>query len=254
MKYFFLPTMLILIASCTGTNEAKYPPINVKVTPKTYQHASQPTNQDSSAIATYKVSYHAFEGLDKKVQQKVTYKLDSILTQGYSEGLPLTIQQASQEFVHQFEEYQMEDPQSKQGWYFSATVGVNILSDSLISMVIFRDEFTGGDHSNTRTDFLNINPHTGENVLLAHELEAGFENDLTAIAEKIFRNVRQIPEAASLSSSYFDFPENKFRLTNTYGFTKRGIVFYYNNYEVAPYAMGPTEVTVPYEKIKDWLQ
>jgi hypothetical protein len=255
MKYPLLASVLALvIASCTGTKEAQYPPLNLKVAAKTFQFSSAQVDGDSSAVASYKVNYPVFEGLDEKVQLKVTYKLDSILTQGYSEGLPLTIQQASQEFVHQYEEYKMEDPQTKQGWYFSANVGVNILSDSLISMVIFRDEFTGGNHANRRKDFLNINPHTGEDVFLAHELEEGFENELIVIAEKTFRAVRQIPETASLSSSYFDFPEDKFKLTNTYGFTKHGIVFYYNNYEVAPYAIGPTEVIVPYAKVRDWLR
>ena len=33
-----------------------------------------------------------------------------------------------------------------------------------------------------------------------------------------------------------------------------GIKFYYNAYEIAPYAAGPTEITIPYESLKDILK
>lgn len=255
MKYFLVLAVLALfVASCANSKESVRPPLNVKANMKVYQFASTPHQGDSTVVAKYKVNYPEFEGIAPAVAKKITFRLDSILTQGYSEGMPLTIEQASQEFVNQFEEYQLEDPQSKQSWYFNAIAGVNIVSDSLISIAIFRDEYSGGAHSNKRTDFLNIDPHTGDEILLAHELQEGFEDPLTKVGEKIFRTVRQIPDSASLSNSYFEFPQDKFRLTKTYGFTKNGILFFYNNYEIAPYAIGPTEVLVPYSEIKDWLR
>ncbi|RAV97947.1 DUF3298 and DUF4163 domain-containing protein [Pseudochryseolinea flava] len=254
MKYPLRAFVLALaVMSCTN-KKVSGPALNIKTTMKVFEFASTPQQEDTTVVASYKVTYPVFEGVDENVANKITFKIDSLLTQGYSEAMPLTIQQASQAFVHQFEEYQMEDPTSKQRWYFSGIVGVNIVSDTLISLAIFRDEYTGGGHPNTRTDFLNIDPHTGDDILLAHELEEGFEAPLTVVGEKVFRTVRQIPDSSSLSNSYFEFPQDKFRLTKTYGFTKKGILFFYNNYEIAPYAIGPTEVLVPYSEIKDWLR
>jgi len=254
MKYpVLIPVLALFVASCTSSKD-DHPSLDVKATMKVFEKRSSPQHGDTTVVAKYKVTYPVFEGISSDAAKKITVKLDSILTQGYSEALPLTIEQASQEFIRQFEEYQLEDPESKQQWSFNAIAGVNIVSDTLISVAIFRDEYSGGAHSNSRRDFLNIDPHTGDEIFLAHELEDGFEAPLTAIGEKIFRTVRQIPDTASLSNSYFEFPQNKFRLTKTYGFTKNGIVFFYNNYEIAPYAIGPTEVLVPYAEIKDWLR
>ena len=35
--------------------------------------------------------------------------------------------------------------------------------------------------------------------------------------------------------------------------SSEGITFYYNIYDIAPFAMGPTEVMVPYSQLKPWL-
>jgi hypothetical protein len=42
-------------------------------------------------------------------------------------------------------------------------------------------------------------------------------------------------------------------MNDNYGFTTQGIVFVFNSYEIASYAEGPTEILIPYEKIRDWL-
>ena len=77
---------------------------------------------------------------------------------------------------------------------------------------------------------------------------------LTQIGDKIFRQAKQLSDTASLIDNYFEFPEDKFELNKNYGFKKEGIVFYYNNYEIAPYAAGPTEVLIPYNELKDWVK
>jgi hypothetical protein len=77
---------------------------------------------------------------------------------------------------------------------------------------------------------------------------------LTKIAEQIFRKVKEIPDTASLNENYFEFPDDTFQLNKNYGFKKEGIVFYYNNYEIAPYAAGPTDVVIAYEHLKEWLK
>jgi hypothetical protein len=85
-------------------------------------------------------------------------------------------------------------------------------------------------------------------------LKEGYEEKLTQLGEKAFRKERALTDTASLQKNYFEFPANKFTLNQNYGFTKEGIVFYYNSYEIAAYAAGPTEVIIPYEEIKGWLR
>ena len=41
--------------------------------------------------------------------------------------------------------------------------------------------------------------------------------------------------------------------TENFYLTPQGITFYYNIYEIAPYVMGPTSITLPYERIQHLL-
>nr|MCU0409966.1 RsiV family protein [Bacteroidales bacterium] len=78
----------------------------------------------------------------------------------------------------------------------------------------------------------------------------GYENELNNTAEKIFRAEKQLSPDANLESEGFWFEGNKFYLNKNFGIKNDGLVFYFNSYEIAPYAMGPTEIKIPYATIK----
>ena len=73
-------------------------------------------------------------------------------------------------------------------------------------------------------------------------------------AEKEFRKVRELSDTASFISHGFEFEDDRFSLTENYGFAPEGIVFVYNSYDVAAYAIGPTQIIVPYEGLREWLK
>jgi hypothetical protein len=176
-----------------------------------------------------------------------------VITQGYSEGLPQSFVQTADVFVEEYQNFRDEMPEVGLGWYFDAMVDVTITSDTLISMSITRDEFTGGAHPNASRVYLNIDPRNGSKVTLDDVLKPGYYNTLTQEGEKSFRQYHELADTASWQANYFEFENNQFALNDNYGFTEDGVVFFYNSYEVAPYAVGPTEVLIPYEKLKDWL-
>jgi hypothetical protein len=71
---------------------------------------------------------------------------------------------------------------------------------------------------------------------------------LTQIAETHFREVRKLAPSADLKEAGFDFPDNRFRLNDKYGFAGKSLIFFYNDYEVGPPYMGATEVEIPIPK------
>ena len=81
-----------------------------------------------------------------------------------------------------------------------------------------------------------------------------FETELVKAAEAAFRKQRELSPESDLLENGFEFPDNRFRLNDNYGFTNDGVVFFYNSYEIAPYAAGPSEVFIPYSEISDWLK
>ncbi len=78
----------------------------------------------------------------------------------------------------------------------------------------------------------------------------GYETELNNIAEKIFREQNKIPAGTDLNAAGFWFEDNKFEVSDHFAILNKGLLFYYNAYEIAPYAFGPTELIVPYNEIK----
>ncbi|MFZ6013440.1 MAG: RsiV family protein, partial [Bacteroidota bacterium] len=111
-----------------------------------------------------------------------------------------------------------------------------------------------GAHGGAGTYFINMNPQTGKEVKLDDILKSGYANVLLKEGEKAFRMVRDLADTTSFYDYGFEFPDNKFQLNDNYGFIQEGIVFFYNRYEIAPYAAGPTQIVIPYEKLRGWLK
>jgi hypothetical protein len=166
-----------------------------------------------------------------------------------------SLQQIGDNFVREYDDFIKEMPDAaSMGWYYNGDVSVEVLTDTLISMTVHQDYFTGGAHGGADTYFININPSTGAEFTLDNLLKNGYQEALNKIGEEVFRQVHELPDTASLNENYYEFPDDTFQLNKNYGFRKEGIVFYYNNYEIAPYAAGPTEIVIPYERIKEWIR
>ncbi len=259
-NHFFLAVGVALcLASCgkkeTQQEETKSVGPSYTFELRNFKLNSDNCKADSAHCASYEVSYPEFTGLDSAVTNKIRYKIDSVLSAGYSEGLVQTFEQNGKLFIDEYQNFIKEDPEPiGGGWYYSANVNVEQSLDSLLTLSIYTEDFAGGAHPNSATIYLNINPKTGARVSLNDVLKPGYTNALTQAAESIFRKKRELADTASLKNNAFDFPDDKFQLNKNYGFAKDGIVFYYNSYEVGAYAAGPTEVIVPYTEIKDWLK
>lgn len=209
---------------------------------------------DSLQCASYEVNFPEFSGLDSTVAKKIRREVDATVSMGNPEAVGKTMNQIGEEFVRDYEDFKKEMPDASGGWYYNADVSVSLLTDTLISLTVAEDYFTGGAHGGSGTYFININPETGAEFTLDNLFKPGYIEPLTNAGDEIFRRTRELADTASLNENYFEFPDDKFQLNQNYGFTKEGIIFYYNNYEIAPYAAGPTQVLIPYQRIKEWIR
>jgi hypothetical protein len=245
----------LLFASC-GKKEAQQETRQaIAFELKSFKLYSDNCGNDSSKCASYEVSYPVFTGIDSAVAEKISYRIDSVLSIGFSEGLVQPFEQNGRLFIDQYQEFAGEGMEaSGPAWYYSVNINPEQVTDSLITLSFYSEDYSGGAHPNSATIFLNIDAKTGARVQLNDVLKSGYNDALTKIGERVFREQRELADTASFKSNAFDFPDNKFQLNKNYGFTREGILFYYNSYEVGPYAAGPTEVLIPYTEIKDWLK
>lgn len=209
---------------------------------------------DSIACASYEVEYPVFTGLDSAVAHKIHQQITAMVSMGNPEMEDKPMDSIAADFIAGFEEFGAEMEGEVMGWYYGATAKVEVLTDSLISISVQDEYFTGGAHGGSGVYYFNINPHTGAEFTLDNFLKEGHKQPLTTIAEGLFRKERELADTASFSENGFEFPEDQFQLNQNYGFTKEGIVFYYNNYEVGPYVLGPTQVIIPYTSLSEWIK
>jgi hypothetical protein len=140
------------------------------------------------------------------------------------------------------------------GW--SLIIGMAALRTRppVVSVEYVSESYEGGAHPNAARWFLNLDPETGRPVKLESILTEGALPRLTEIAERHFRAERELSPTANLKEEGFWWEDGRFHLNDNYGFGENSITFFYNQYEVAPYAMGPTEVEIPYSEILDLLR
>lgn len=253
-KSFLLPLCVCILHACgsltqenTATSSLSYEDKNLKV-------ESVEGCQPEQPCALFDVSYPLFNGLEAGVANTIQRDIEVILSMGDPEAEDKSLQQIADEFISNYKEFVAEVPEGNMGWYYSGKVQVNVLSDTLISLAVNLEYFTGGAHGGRETYFLNVDPKSGAQYKLANFLKPGYEKFLTETGERSFRRVRELPDTASYRNNSFEFTDDKFALNSNYGFTRDGLIFYYNNYEIGPYAAGPTEILIPYSEVKDWLK
>jgi hypothetical protein len=97
----------------------------------------------------------------------------------------------------------------------------------------------GGAHPMTAKTYQSFKLNSGEKIFIE---DSTILHKLTPLAEKEFRRVKNISVGNSLLNEGYWFENGEFYLNDNFAVVKEGLVFYYNPYEIAPYALGPTEI------------
>jgi hypothetical protein len=114
-------------------------------------------------------------------------------------------------------------------------------------------EFTGGAHPNSLLIYTTVDLRSGRTLALTDIVDEGEEETLTMLAESLFRKIRMLGREVDLEEAGYWFADGKFQLNQNFAFRRDGLVFYFNAYETAPYAAGPTELLIPYDSLQGLL-
>uniref|UniRef100_Q01Y42 DUF3298 domain-containing protein n=1 Tax=Solibacter usitatus (strain Ellin6076) TaxID=234267 RepID=Q01Y42_SOLUE len=177
------------------------------------------------------------------VREKVNAAIRDAIVSRPQDGLKLTPAEYADHFATDYQKGSL-----------SKSVKVSRASPPAISLEYSESSYTGGAHGNFATVYLNFEAATGETLKLASIVKAGSTARLTAIAEAHFRKQRELAPDASLKAAGFWFPEGRFQLSPIFGLSEKELIFQYNLYDVAPYSMGPTTVTIPFSEIRGLLR
>ncbi len=157
-------------------------------------------------------------------------------------------------FIEEYESFTNEFPDAYQSWFIERTGEVKLNKENIFSIDYMEYSYTGGAHPNTYVTFKNFNLSNGDEIGLDEIISADKQNELTTIAEAEFRKLKELTPEADLGQAGFWFENDKFYLNDNFLITDTSLVFYYNNYEITAYAFGPTELVIPYQKIKNLVE
>lgn len=155
-------------------------------------------------------------------------------------------------FIRGYEEVINEDKTYQQAWFSEVNIQATQPFPGIISLENLYSSYTGGAHGMYGTSYYNYDV-AKHRVLTLQDLFSD-ENlaKLTARAESIFRKNENLSPQAILKDVYF-FENGQFALTKNFQIRENDLLFFYNPYEIKPYAAGTTRLDIPYSVIKDLI-
>jgi len=194
-----------------------------------------PLFDGDSALAT---------GINGQIQEQLKYHLmtDDYGFDDLSAGVEILFES--------YERFRNDFPEVVQQWTIDIKGEVTFLSDQLVSMKFVNFSYTGGAHPNTVINYLNLD--LSDSVSIApHENIILDRSRLLRLTEEKFRQYHEVKAGVSLEDDgRFFLDDGQFFLPATVGYDKEEFVLYYNNYEIAPYVMGGTEIRFPLTDLK----
>jgi len=189
------------------------------------------------------------EGPDDVKTSVNAFVLGEILRPATGEGPVLSPESLARDFLEGYGTFKDDSPSSAQIWTLDRKVEVVAAPEGIVSLRATSHMYSGGAHGLSTTTLASFDAKNGQRLGVPDLLVYGFREDLTAIAEQAFRAARDIATDADLAEAGFRFEGESFYLSENVAVTKDGLLFYFNPYEIAAHALGPTEFSLTREEI-----
>ena len=154
-------------------------------------------------------------------------------------------------FINNYEKFVSEYPDGPGAWEANIKGSVEYQTPEIVNIQIDSYTMTGGAHGNSNMTSLLFDPRNGKELAIQDIVRDTVQ--LYNIAEKKFREKYNVPADKPINSTGLMFLNDKFALPQNIFVTKDGLKLFYNPYEIAAYAEGTKDLTIPYGEIKDYL-
>lgn len=232
MKRFFVLILVVSIFSCLEETTLSFTEIN-----KVYENN-----------ATVEINIPKAEGntqLANVINSKIENHIANMLNFSEDDADSISLDDAVKKFDAEYKTFKNDFEESALVWEALFDGEVTYQSSEIISIAINSYLNTGGAHGNTNITFLNFNSRNGDLL--------GFD-DLFTNKEAFTKRIQPYFDKETKDSNINYFFDEGFSLPANIGFNEEGVIFFYNVYEIASYADGITEFTVPFEDINSFLK
>ncbi|PID99928.1 MAG: hypothetical protein CSA79_05945 [Thiothrix nivea] len=227
--------------------------MNVKEAGADDQGAATAENTQNHLCATVTFSYPQ---LSSDAKPELAEKLNRFILQQMvdnpagSADATTTPQQLAEAFIDEYR----QTPNPFNSWELERNLKIVFVTQDMLTLLFEEYGYTGGAHPFSGRRYSVLSLKDASQIILPDLLNPGYETALNVAAERIFRQVRRLKEEETLEEQGFSFPNDVFAVNDNFGVLKEGLDFIFNPYEIAPYALGPTQFLVPYEDIQELIR
>lgn len=148
------------------------------------------------------------------------------------------------------------DDELKHAWYeynYSIDTETRRGRNGAIVYLVTLDYYEGGAHGINQLLTMNFDAHSGQQLLLKDVFVPGYESRLADLLLKALFELTDTKTLDELRGEGYLYSMDMFASEN-FALDEDHITFIYNPYEIAPYAVGITELEIDYSDLKDILK
>jgi hypothetical protein len=183
------------------------------------------------------------EAVNKAIQARTIAGLDG------NKNLPVEValDSAGIKFIDQFVQLKRDIPDQTQGQEIQLTSNVPLNNPKVMTVRLDFFFSTGGAHPNSASAVMSFDLQNGGRELTAGDLLKD-TNAVLPLLEKAYKQAKQLQETDDIGQLLLT-ENKKLPLPVNVGIVPEGILFAYNDYEVAPHAVGPTDIVLTWEQL-----
>ena len=247
----------LIVAAC-GTEPTENTPADggaIRFNIHEISARSRACDESEARCARVKVTYPETTGggtevargkIDLFLEHDMVSRMRGFVSENVGSGID-NIEGLAAAFLAEHQTFVEEFPEATAEWSIEIEASMIYNTPAAVTIDITEFAYTGGAHPNSRRRLVSFDVSTGR-MLGVDDLTIDVEA-LTSLTEQLLRADRGLEPDADLESAGFWFPEEGFTLPDNVGVVEDGLVFHWDAYEIAPYSMGPIDVTVPAEDL-----
>lgn len=230
-KHITIAFLFFIFTSCLNELKTTFSEINITTPNNTIVEVNIPNATGNKEIVNQ---------INSEIQKAV------IATLHVGEPHEMTsnsIEESITSFNDEFKSFQSDFPYSEQIWEAQIDGDIMYQSTEIISIAITSYVNTGGAHGILNIALLNFDAINGQpfkNKTLFKDIEA-------------FKSIAQVHFEEATKDKDIFLESNSFELPENIGYSEEGIVLLYNTYEMAPYASGIIQFTIPFKEVANYL-
>lgn len=242
---------LLLIGCSPDSN----PEPEIKYKKVSFSKAFDSTTVKSENYVQINVDYVEFtKAKNTFVKDSLNGKVKSFISTPVFEIQTKSLDELSSALFADYKKLKKDFPESPAVYELERKIEVINENSKFVCIRFSEYSNMGGAHPNSVMLFSNINLQNGKEIKLAELFVSDYRITLNQIAEKRFRAERGLKPTDNLEEAGFWFKDNKFAVNDNFAITKEGLIFYFNDYEVAPHAVGPTEFKISFSEIRSLIK